>query len=85
MDIVFHKKFKKVYQKQPNKIQARFVAQLAVFTEDPFDVTLHNHALTGELIGYRSINITGDVRAWYMVIDDTVVFLKIGTHSELYG
>jgi addiction module RelE/StbE family toxin len=85
MNIVFHKKFKKAYQKQPAKERKRFMDQLEVFCQDPYDPTLNNHALTGLLKPYRSINITGDIRAWYEVIGDDIVFLKIGSHSELYG
>lgn len=85
MDITFHKKFKKTYAKQPKSVQACFKAQLIVFGTDPYDSTLNNHALRGELAAYRSINITGDIRAWYEVVGDEVVFMKIGSHSKLYG
>lgn len=85
MEIVFHKKFKKAFRKQSKKVQARFREQLELFILDPFDPTLHNHALTGALCMYRSINVTGDVRALYEVDGDRIVFLKIDTHSELYG
>lgn len=85
MEIIFHKKFKKAYQKLPKKIQIRFTEQLAVFLINPFDSTLNNHPLSGELSNYRSINVTGDIRAWYEVQEQVIVFLKIGSHSELYG
>jgi addiction module RelE/StbE family toxin len=84
MQIVFHKKFKKAFLKLPPKVQRRFGAQLEIFCQDPYDPTLNNHALTGTLQAYRSINITGDIRAWYEVVGEEVVFLKIGSHSELY-
>lgn len=66
-------------------MRKRFKDQLEVFCQDPYDPTLNNHALTGSLKPYRSINITGDIRALYEVIGDDVVFLKIGSHSDLYG
>jgi len=84
MNIVFHKKFKKLYSKTPSKIQKRFIEQLDLFCTDPFDPTLNNHALSGPLKNYRSINVTGDIRAWYEPIDNDIVFMKIGSHSELY-
>lgn len=85
MEVLFHKQFKKLYKKQPIYIQKRFIEQLDVFLDDPHDPTLNNHALRGTLRVYRSINVTGDIRAWYEVREDTVIFLKIGSHSELYG
>lgn len=45
----------------------------------------HNHPLTGNRAGQWSINITGDWRAIYMFRDkDTIVFIDIDTHSNLY-
>ncbi len=85
MIIVLHKKFKKAYKKQPPKIQKRFKLQLDVFCEDPYDPILNNHALQGDLIPYRSINVTGDIRAWYEVYEDQIIFIKIGSHSDLYN
>lgn len=85
MNIIFHKKFKKQYSKISPKIKKRFIAQLDVFCVDPFDPTLNNHALGGPLKNYRSINVTGDIRAWYEPINNDIVFMKIGSHSELYS
>lgn len=35
---------------------------------------------------YRSIDVTGDIRAIYKTIDEyTIEFAYIGTHHELYG
>lgn len=57
-----------------------------VFEEDPFHPLLRNHPLAGEFSDCRSINITGDLRAIYEEIDfETIRFLRIGTHHELYG
>ena len=54
--------------------------------ENQYDVLLNNHALSGEYVGCRSINITGDVRAIYEEIKDNhFEFVAIGTHTELYG
>jgi len=46
---------------------------------------LRNHALTGEWLGYRSISFGGDWRAHYISQgDDLVIFVAVGTHSQLY-
>jgi addiction module RelE/StbE family toxin len=86
MRIFFHRTFKKHCQKLPKKTQQRFQERIALFGTDPFDPVLHNHALSGDFKGYRSIDVTGDVRAMYKVLDaDTVEFAVIGTHHQLYG
>ena len=52
---------------------------------NPFDITLRNHALKGKYLGYRSIDVTGDVRLLYKQQNgDIYIFAFIGTHSQLY-
>ena len=86
MNILFHRKFTKRYRKLPKKLRQRFKEQIAVFGENPFDPVLRNHALAGNFKGYRSVDVTGDVRAIYKALDAvTVEFALIGTHHELYG
>ena len=84
MQIDFHRNFRKLYKKQPPKIKEKFNEQLGIFMNDPFDILLNNHALKGSLKKYRSINVTNDVRAWYQLNNNKIVFIKIGSHSELY-
>lgn len=60
--------------------------RIIIFSADPFHPTLNNHALTGEWTGYRSINITGDYRAVYRLVEeDLAYFVDLDTHSNLYG
>ena len=60
--------------------------RLEILVNNEFNEALNNHKLSGEYEGYRSINITGDWRAVYKLIDrDTIVFVDLGTHSELYS
>ncbi len=50
--------------------------------EDEFSIPLNNHPLKGEYTGVRSINITGDFRAHYTILEDNHrYFIAIGTHS----
>jgi addiction module RelE/StbE family toxin len=82
----FHKSFAKQLGKHPAKIQMAFQKRLTLFLVDPFDQILSNHALGGRWEGHRSINISGDLRAIYELIDeDTAFFVAFGTHSQLYG
>lgn len=85
MNAKFHKAFAKQLGKHPNKTQASFQNRLSLFLSDPFNPMLSNHALTGRWAGYRSINISGDLRAVYQLIDQqTAFFVAFGRHSQLY-
>jgi len=87
--IDFSKKFLKLHKKAPQNIRNAWIKRLALFNQDPFHPLLNNHALTGKLTGYRSINVTGDWRAFYSEYEEekekVIVFEVIGTHSQLYG
>jgi len=84
MGIKFHKKFKKSLAKQPKAIQNKFFGKLDIFLNDQFHYSLNNHALTGDFVGWRSINITGDIRVHYQEVIGGIVLMDIGSHSQLY-
>ncbi len=85
MIIVFHRDFKKSYKKLPPKIITKFDERLRLFAKDEFNPVLNNHALKGGYLGYRSINITGDVRAIFLRDAKTALLVAIDSHSNLYG
>ena len=85
MHIQLKKDFKKRYKKLPIRLQKAFQERFILFQQDPFNHILNNHALAGKYKKCRSINISGDLRAVYTIDDDVIVFLIIGTHSELYS
>ncbi len=85
MQTEYHKRFKKQYKKLSPKIRERFMERLRLFKNDPYAQELNNHPLHSEYLGYRSINITGDLRAVYEIHErGAVKFLFIDTHSNLY-
>jgi addiction module RelE/StbE family toxin len=85
IEIIFHKNFKKDIQKLKKNEQERFLKRIALFQEDSLSMFLNNHELKWEYAGHRSINITGDIRAIFIMKDqNTALFKKIGSHSELY-
>lgn len=85
MQIKFHKQFTKQYDKLPEKIRRKFDERLVVFIIDPFTDQLSNHALNGKYEGLRSINVTGDMRALYRPEGNTVRFMLIDNHNNLYN
>lgn len=85
MKIKFHKNFEKKYIKLAPKIKSKVKERNNLFTENQFDPKLNNHALQGKYTGYRSISVTGDIRIIYKLLDNnTVIFVDIDTHSNLY-
>ncbi len=84
MEIVFHKQFLKRFRKVPVKIQEQFYSRLTIFEKDKTSPILNNHSVNKAFQSCRSINITGDYRAIYYDNGPAVVFLTLGTHSELY-
>ena len=85
MITVFHRSFKKRYKKISSKIRNQFDKRLILFEKEPFHPVLNNHQLTGERIGQWSINVTGNWRAIYVFSgEDTVIFIDIDTHPNLY-
>lgn len=79
------KSFDKQYSKLNVKIRKQFKNRINTFRDNPFDISLRNHALKGKYLGYRSIDISGDVRALYTVKGNTIIiFGFVGTHSQLY-
>jgi len=85
MRALLSKSFIKHYKKLPVPLQSKFKERKDLFLQNPFHPLLNNHALSGEYKDYRSINITGDLRAIYEPIEKNVaVFILIDTHSNLY-
>lgn len=86
MRITYHKKFTKAFTKLPPVVQKKFYERLRLFALNPVHPILHNHKVDAAYPNWRSINITGDYRALYEPQDAShIEFMKIGTHSELYG
>lgn len=84
MNIAYNKDLKKDYKRLSKKIQEKFDNRILLFQKDQFDPTLNNHALRGTYLGYRSINITGDLRAIYKSVGEDITFVTIDSHSNLY-
>ncbi len=86
MKILFHRNFEKQYRRLREREKSRCKERLAIFLKDPFSATLNNHPLHGTYKGYRSINVAGDLRAIYKMIEpDVFLFVAVDSHSKLYS
>ena len=85
MNVVFHKNFQKMFKKLPTEIKEKVGERIELFVNDPLDSQLRNHSISVPYRDSRSIDITGDYRAIYKLVDkETALFTHVGTHSQLY-
>lgn len=86
MQYILSKQFEKDFAKLPKRIKTKAIVSLVLFIDDPENQMLRIHPLKGRWTGHFSIDVTGDTRAIYFVIEkDLVRFVAIGSHSQLYG
>ena len=86
MTIRYSKKFKKQYGRLSPKLQQKTKNAISLWDDNSKDESLRLHRLSGKMKRFYSIDITGDVRALYEVIDKEVyLFQMVGTHGQLYG
>lgn len=85
MVITYHKDYIKDSKRLTVRQKEKLIKRLKLFSQDEFNPALNNHSLRGEYQGYRSINITGDLRAIYKRTDENIFFVAIDSHSNLYG
>jgi len=80
------KLFEKQFKKLPKNLQAKALQKIEIFSKTPMDKSLKNHALQGKLKGLRAFSVTGDVRIIFQEVDGYVIvlFIAIGSHSQLY-
>ena len=85
MRILLHRNFDKKYRKLRDSEKQAFKSRRDIFFKNPFDPILNNHQLGGKYKSCRSIDITGDLRVIFKMIDENLAyFLIIDTHSNLY-
>ena len=86
MKIFFHKNFDKQFGKLKTGEKKKAQERLQLFLEDPLNPILENHPLKGKYTDYRSIDITGDLRAIFKYLNEgECIFVDVDTHSNLYS
>ena len=88
MTIVYDPGFLKKLKKVDVRIRKSVKERILLFSKHPNDPQLNNHSLSKEYIGYRSIDITADWRAFYKETEineeKVAYFVLLGTHDQLY-
>ena len=76
-------------KKQDVRTRHNFKKAIELFSQDPNNLELDNHELEREWEGFRSIDVTADLRAIYQENreedESMAYFVALGTHDELYG
>lgn len=85
MIISYSKNFMKQAKKLSPELRKKLLERIELFSENPLHPTLRNHPLKGKYKEYRSVDVTGDVRALYLQKEHEAIFDAVGTHSQLYG
>lgn len=85
MRISYSKAFLTQAKKLSPELRQKLQVIVRVFAKNPLHPALRNHPLRGKYKEYRSIDVTGDVRALYLQREDEAIFDAVGTHSQLYG
>lgn len=86
MKIIPQRNFSKHFKKLPPHVQEKVDMVSDIFEANPFDVRLHNHALSGPMNGLHAISVTADIRIIFQEFFHykIVLFLDIGTHNQVY-
>ena len=87
MIIRYHKRFLKHFKQRivsNLSLDRKYTKRLQLFLSDPKQALLNDHALHGDLEGYRSFSVTGDIRVVYRYEDENIKFYDIGTHNQVY-
>jgi len=88
IEIAFSTSFKRAFRKRVvgnATTEARFWERVEGFKNDPFDPKLRTHKLSGKLKDLWGFSIEYDLRVVFYFVDNRrVVFVDIGTHTEVY-
>jgi addiction module RelE/StbE family toxin len=85
--VVFHKNFDKSFVKRIKnspKMREQFNSRLQLFISGEREYPINDHPLTGNMSGQRSFSIANDLRVIYEETESEIIFLDIGSHSQVY-
>jgi len=90
MKISRHKQFKKDFSKHFKNMQDKhfesFIDAISLLANNKIlPAKYKDHQLKGSLSKYREFHIGGDLLVMYVIEDEILYLLRIGTHSELFG
>lgn len=87
-EVHYHRNFIKSYKKRiskNNKLVKKFDERVELFMLDRNNAVLADHQLSGKFNNYRAFSVAGDLRVVYLLEDDKIILMDIGTHAQAYG
>ncbi len=85
MEIKLSPRFKKSFTKLHPRVQRKAIEKIVVFRKNQFDPRLNTYKLHGERKGEWAYSVDYSYRIVFVFLgNDTVLYLDIGTHDELY-
>jgi len=81
----YFKKLKKFIKKHPDVLD-RYAKTMELLEIDPYHPSLRLHKLRGKLQEYYSVSITMQYRVVidFVIIENEIIPIDIGTHEEVY-
>ena len=81
----YFKKLKKFIKKHPDVLE-RYIKTIELIEIDPYHPSLRLHKLQGKLNIYYSVSINMKYRVVidFMIQDNKIIPIDIGTHNEVY-
>jgi mRNA interferase YafQ len=86
-EAIFRKQFRKDLEriKRSGRDTTRLLEIIELLTnQHPLPPNSRDHQLIGNLKDYRECHLGGDWLLLYQLSDDTVTFVRTGSHSELF-
>ncbi|MFA9373208.1 MAG: type II toxin-antitoxin system YafQ family toxin [Poseidonibacter sp.] len=81
----YKKKLKKFFKKHPD-ILDRYAKCIFILEQDPYHPSLRLHKLKGKLNDFHSISINMEYRVIidFIIKDDEIIPIDIGTYDDVY-
>ncbi len=89
MEVSFSSSFKKAFKKRikSTELEPDFWLRINLFINDPFNLKLKTHRLSGKLKDLWSFSLDYDLRVVFYFTKDKpkkAVLIDIGTHDQVY-
>ena len=80
---IFIKEYKKV--KFTDKLYLKYLLFTgALLREEPLPPEAKDHPLKGNFSDYRELHISGDLLVIYLIDEQALTLIRIGSHSQLF-
>jgi mRNA-degrading endonuclease YafQ of YafQ-DinJ toxin-antitoxin module len=85
MKVITDKRYDRSFADLDQEAKHLTKENIELFEIDPYNPSLRNHPLDPPLERYRTISVDDDLKILFRMADNyTALFLKIGTHEEIY-